>query len=102
MGGGLVEHAGGAGFYRPREAARLQVRAQDQRHRPRREVLEQVEPVAVGEGQVDDGDLRLLEQLAVQSPCLRDGAHLRDDVEPGLPLEHEREGLAERDVVLHE
>src|SRR5918998_5468835 len=101
-GGGLVQHAGGADLDRAREAARLQARAQDQRDRSRREVLEQVEPVAVGEGQVDYGDLHLIEQPAVQRPCLGHGAHLRDDVEPWLSLEHEREGLAERDVVLHE
>src|SRR5918998_60366 len=103
--GGLVKHAGGSGLNRAGEADRLQARTEDQRHYlrfGRREVLDQLEAVPVGEREVDDRDLNLFQRLAGEPARLGHRGGLRDHLELRLPLEHEGKRLAERGVVLDE
>src|SRR5919199_163494 len=104
-GGGLVQHAGGAGLDRAGEPAGLEARAEDQRHYLRLgrcEGLDQLEAVPVGQGEVDDRYLRAPQRRGGALAHLGPRASLSDHLELRLPLEHEGESLTEGDVVLDE
>src|SRR5215211_1257309 len=91
IGGGLVEHPGGACLDGPGEPVRFEAGAQDQRHHvgTGRELLDEPEPVTVRQREVNDGDVEGVGSLAQEGARLGQRARLAGHGELPLPREHE-------------